>query len=70
MPPVWPAVVGLLLLWTLYVVGRPYLRRFDRRMADKREAAGKSRLVVPKWVALVGAGSMVVIGLYLMDTPR
>lgn len=70
MPPVaWLVVAGVLLVWVLYYVAMPYARRFDRRMADKREAAGKPRSIVPPWVMFVGAGLMIVVGVLLMNTP-
>ena len=70
MPPIWLAALGILLLWALYYVVMPHARRFDKRMADKRAAAGKPRSIVPSWVIFVGAGSMVVVGVVLMNTPR
>jgi quinol-cytochrome oxidoreductase complex cytochrome b subunit len=67
-----PAWLGFLLLplgLLLYFLLMPWARGVDRRFGDRREAAGKSRTVVPKWVFYVAAFGMFVLGLVIYNLP-
>ena len=67
-PSVLVATLGIVVLIGAYVALMPWARRFDRRVADRREAAGKPRSLVPPWVIAVAAVGMVVGGFLLMRT--
>jgi hypothetical protein len=41
----------------------PAVQRFDRRVGDRREAQGKPRSVVPKWVVLLASLVLIVGGI-------
>ncbi len=66
-----PAWLGfsLLPLGLLLFLLVPWGNRVDRRIGDRREAAGKSRTVVPKWVFYVAAFGMIALGLVIYNLP-
>lgn len=49
-----------------YVLVMPWARRFDRRVADRREARGKPRSIVPPWVVVAACIAMIIGGAVLM----
>ncbi|NEN07807.1 hypothetical protein G3T36_18280 [Diaminobutyricibacter tongyongensis] len=68
MPPPWLGYLFLALGFGVSLLV-PWGRRVDRRIADRREAAGKSRTPFPKWVLYVAACGMIVLGLVIYNWP-
>jgi hypothetical protein len=67
MPPLWPGVVGLAITIGAWFVVMPWARRHDRRVADRREATGRSRLVIPNWAFALLVLSLLAISALLYD---
>lgn len=58
----WPGVLLFVLGMLVWAVGMPWAREHDRRVGEKRVAAGKSPSIVPKWVAVLIACAVIVLG--------
>lgn len=62
--PTWLLILLLVGIFVCFAV-MPWARRFDKRIADRREAEGKPRSIVPNWVvvciALVAVAAGIVI---------
>lgn len=51
------AIAGVVIVCVLIVARAmvmPWARKFDKKVADRRELEGKSRFIVPPWVVMVG----------------
>ncbi len=60
------AGLAIIALMVAYVLIMPWARRFDRRVADRREAQGKPRSIVPPWIIVVACIGMIIGGAALM----
>lgn len=60
------AGLAVIALCVAYVLVMPWVRRFDRKVADRREAQGKPRSIVPRWVMVVACIGMIIGGAVLM----
>ena len=57
---------AIIALMVAYVLIMPWARRFGRQVADRREAQGKPRSIVPPWIIAVACIGMIVGGAALM----
>ena len=62
-------VIGVLVIVAVFVAWAfvmPWAREFDRKVADRREAQGKPRSIVPPWILVVLCIGMIIGGSLLM----
>lgn len=51
------AIAGVVIICILIIARAmimPWARRFDKKVADRRELEGKPRSIVPPWAIIVG----------------
>jgi hypothetical protein len=56
-------IIAVCVAWALVM---PWARKFDRKVADRREAQGKPRSIVPPWIMVVVCIGMIIGGSLLM----